>query len=298
LQKEHIATGSRILKEKWQIYWLHFLSSTQERIFSHVLKALHGICKEMRWHTPKRLIKAVHLHLESNKQRVLAIKTHGAALISFSRNCPHLQASDIYLEPAIKLSDIQDPKVRELGFAEDPQVKFFHKKGECRGMCFWFAYLYFSCQGNFSSAYEHVLAVAKQFEEGASAPAILLQSLWIIEDPLLGLEGTRKKVPFEKFKKEGASFASKPVGFYSVGVGNHRINYIKISEEEAFIFDPNYGTWHIPCNQALKAHHYICSLTEKAYEHTCSAAKELGRPVPGHFIEIAHCTGLAKESIP
>lgn len=299
VKKNHEATGPRLLADKWQIYWINFLSAFHTLITSRALKALHYLCKQLNLHSSKRIIKIAHLHLNKEQDRASAIKTHQAALISFSRNCPHLSSSDIYLEPSAKLSSIQDHHVRSLTYGY-PKVKWFHKNGECKGMCFWFVYLYLSCKGNFSDDHSHVLAVAKQFEEGAPSPAILLQSLWLIES-LLGIEGSRRDVSFEKFEKDLAEFSNIPLGIYSVGVGTHRINYIKISQEEAYLFDPNFGTWHIPYNQAAKAHSYICKLTRESHKKICEEITKRNAnqppskkiPTPPNLIDIAHCTGIA-----
>lgn len=298
LKKSYEATGPRLLADKWQIHWISFLSTFHAFITSGVLKTLHRLCKEVGWHSCKRLMKVAHLHLNKEQDKVSAIKTHQAALISFSRNCPHLYSSDIYLEPSIKLASIQDPHVRALTYGY-PKVKLFHKHGECKGMCFWFVYLYLSCKEKFLNPHSHVLAVAKQFEEGAPTPAIVLQSLWLIES-LLGIEGTRKSVSLEKFEKALPKFAKKPPGLYSIGVGNHRINYIKISEEEAYLFDPNFGTWHIPYNQAAQAHSYICKLTRESYKKICEGITKHNKglpsskkiPFPENVIDIAHCTRI------
>lgn len=286
IKTSYVPTGKKILAERWQIHWLEVLSYLHDKILSSALRVIQYGFIQIGASSLARRVELINLHFNTAKHQLVAVKTHNAALLSLSRNCHQLGSSEIYLQPPLPCSSVQDEGIRALANTDKSEfyIDFFHKKGVCRGMCFWFVYLYFATAAEFSDPIAHITSVAKQFETGAPAPAALLQSLHSIESPLLSLLGEAKQVSFISFKNDRDSFAKYPPGVYSIGLGTHRINYIKISEKEAVLFDPNMGAWRIRGDdQATRSHQYICS-----------AAREFGIMSYGKGkLLLSYCTGIA-----
>jgi|GEM_PF-4631291 len=282
VKQKHVPTGEKMLSERWQIHWMEVLSYVHEKVLSVVLMSLHKGLLSLGLTSASRTIEVLNLHLHCAKNHLMAVKTHALGLLSLSRNCHELRSREFYLQDPIQIASIPNKDVRALTIPTSTEVRFFHSKGLCRGMCFWFIYLYFATISEYTDKLEHITSVAKQFEEGAPSPAALLHSLIGFEYPLLSLLGSVKHVSFIEFEKNVSSFAKYPPGVYSIGLGNHRLNYIKFSETEAVIFDPNMGAFHFSgVDQLTKSHQYICSVA-KSFDVMSHE---------GGSLRISYCTG-------
>lgn len=285
VKQKHIPTGKKMLSERWQIHWMEVLTYIHEKVLSIMLSSIHKGLLSLGLTSASRTVELINLHLCCTKNHLIAIKRHGLDLLSLSRNCHELESREFYLQEPIQIASIRNKEMRALTIPTSTEFKFFHSKGLCRGMCFWFIYLYFTTVSDYTDKIEHITAVAKQFEEGAPSPAALLHSLIGIEYPLLSLLGSVKHVSFIEFEKNVASFAKYPPGVYSMGLGTHRLNYIKFSETEAVIFDPNMGAFRF-CGQEqmTQSHQYICSVAKKFNVIDSE----------GGQLRISYCTGIDK----
>jgi hypothetical protein len=129
-------------------------------------------------------------------------------------------------------------------------VQFYGKEGVCRGSSLWFIYLYLKTLGNFDEEKAHLISVAKQFENGASRQAALLQAFYKGHQ-LLGLK--KEKIPAAKISLYELDFgletanqkvASLKEGIYRVGSYHHSMVYIK-NGKEGYLWDPSYGLYEI-----------------------------------------------------
>ena len=277
IKNVYTPTHVELLANRWRIHWLETVSYLHENLFAVALKFIEAGLSKLGAPILARRIRVLESYLSSTKNHLAVAKISQVALLSLSRNCHQPGSSDIYLQPSIPTSSLLNENIKALTWKDVPDIDFYHKKGICRGMCFWFIYLYFATRNKFTDPMAHITAVAKQFEEGAPSPAALLQSLEDI-DQLIPFEGDVSQVSLDEFKSKPEVFTKFPVGLYTIGFDLHRINYIKISESKSVIFDPNIGTGQM---LQAQAHAYIGRLAQMHSD-----------PKKQNSFVISFCTGL------
>jgi hypothetical protein len=262
-QLEHIKEPiSHVLyREKWQVHAMEIVDFLHKKIFSVALKHIKIFLEHLGSHILSMKVVFLHLHLSCYSNHLHAYKSYGRYLLCFARNYPKQFPKTSHIEKKIAPKDMKDAFVKDLFHPSsyDESITLFHLNGVCRGMCFWFIYLYLSSKKQFNDTNEHILSVAKEFEEGAPLAASILQNVWKIES-FLGLKGNIISISYDEFEKNKDRFRKFPHGIYSIGFGKHRINYVKISSSESYFFDPNIGTWKIKNSASDRAHHHICNL--------------------------------------
>ena len=92
------------------------------------------------------------------------------------------------------------------------------------------------------------MAVAEQFSAGVPSEAALLQSLGQTDKKLQGVETIHVKENlvqlYELDKKPEEALAKirkLEAGVYKVSMYHHQMAYVKLSEKEAYLFDPTFG---------------------------------------------------------
>ncbi len=181
-------------------------------------------------------------HALNNAAIIQAEKVFHKAFLVKSVNSYRLDGAPEYLLPPVATSLPTHPNPGIL--------QFFHPKGICRGICYWFVHLCFKTQGKFENADEHLIALGKQFEEGAPAQAVLLQALHpcAVYD-LLHLnvrEDFLKIAPRGKTDEQiVAELHGLPPGMHGIYLSNHMLVYRKIDETRQYLFDPSIGTFNV-----------------------------------------------------
>lgn len=164
-------------------------------------------------------------------------------------------------DPKDVIKDTPDSKKQK--FLElTTHLPVYHENGICRGASQWFMNLYLKTQHLFKDPRNHFVAVCKQFEKGCSEKAALLQTFDEAKIAI-NLFGIKPLKPLIEYKISGDSSNPEDIkiaelvkkkfqtpkvlhqlktmenGFYSVGIRSHRFNYIKVSDEIGFVWNPN-----------------------------------------------------------
>ncbi len=220
-------------------------------------------------------IRGVHA-MAADLSRLYDICRFGENLLVPSINFPKSSLADLCAHPSLSREVVKsNPLLTDTrkGSPVLPEpLEFFHKKGTCRGMSDWFLYLYFATKHLFSDPEEHLKAVARRMETGATGQATLLQTfspsdgrsmLHLLEKrihhpiaskPWGELSKSEQKdyfsytfntIPPKLFEKDHPEakklIRSLPSGAYHLGVPFHAMTFFKLSPTLAYLFDPNAG---------------------------------------------------------
>ncbi len=130
----------------------------------------------------------------------------------------------------------------------------------------WFIFLYLRTKPLFRDSGKQLLAIAREFESGAPRQASLLQA-FDDSDDLLKLEKTKMKehkVSLYELdhhhKRAEDKIKSLESGIYRVGVYGHSLVYLKISENEQYVWDPEFGLYPMDGEEMLQMvlkHHHV-----------------------------------------
>jgi hypothetical protein len=175
-------------------------------------------------------------------------KIYGERFLVRSVNLPPIEQEGECCNTAVKISSLRDPRVKKLFRSKAEWLSFDAMEGGCLGSSEWMLSLYFRTAHSFSSAREHLIALAKLFQKGLPLEAQVLQSFKDLDDsPLLGLKkeaylqianrGSLK----EKIKKAACTMYVAPPGAYAIDLPGHRITWFKIDKTTTFFHDENVG---------------------------------------------------------
>ncbi|NGX47271.1 MAG: hypothetical protein K1000chlam3_00644 [Chlamydiae bacterium] len=156
-------------------------------------------------------------------------------------------------------------KETEIFLQANSSISLFSDRGSCRGGSLWFIFLYHKTRHLFNDPAKHLMAVAQQFTSGMPRQAALLQAFNESED-LLKLE----KFEFPKetvslyeldhnLERAKGKIGSLPTGIYRVGTYQHSLVYVKLSEDEQYVWNPEFGLYPMKGEEMLKMiqkHHY------------------------------------------
>jgi hypothetical protein len=176
--------------------------------------------------------------------------------IAASINDPNKEGKIVNEHPSVPESRVA-VSVRERTFCSIyKKIKFGHHQGICRGMSFWFLYLYLKTKDQFSDPRAHMTALGEQFKNGGGMDPTLLQSIFLRTGDLLNLKiGTQsasESVRTQLIEHTPDQWRSNstdillqlramPVGAYAVGLPRHQTALVKINDRLGFFFDPNHG---------------------------------------------------------
>lgn len=189
-------------------------------------------------------------HAMADATAIKAQKVFQANLLSRSINAHRKDTSDYFLQQPVRTSFATPP--------DSTSLNSFHKDGLCRGMCFWFIYLYFKTQGSFTDPEQHVRAIGQQFEQGAPRQAAFLHSLMVLPSlyDLLRLnvreENSKFKVAETTPEQIFHEFQSRAPGVYGIYTPSHQVVYIKVDDDRQYLFDPNTGCIKITSDKLFK----------------------------------------------
>lgn len=223
-------------------YWVSGYVLTLGSYFLHML-CLSSLSKTVWVYSRHALSHASTLKAETVFQKYLLAK---------SINTHRLDSSEHYLMPtrATTLSTHATPGMLSL----------FHSWGICRGMGFWFVYLYFKTRASFTDTDLHMAALGKQFEQGAPAQAAFLHALDLYPAyDLLKLNAREDSKISTSGKTEeqiAASIQAKEPGIYGIYTSahnSHHVVYIKLDAERQYLFDSNVGVVKVSSPALMKA---------------------------------------------
>ncbi len=188
--------------------------------------------------TFRRQVWVESRHAIAGSGELKATQVFQKHLLAKSINTHRLDTAAYYLRPTEKTPLETSPVSGSL--------QFFHDRGMCRGMCHWFAHLYFKTLGKPGDREEHIRAIGRQFELGAPRQAAFLNSLEL--DPLYTYLGIQNRKDHSKIAVEGktqneliAAIRLRFPGVYGIYTSTHQLLYIKVDEAHQYLFDPNVG---------------------------------------------------------
>jgi len=181
--------------------------------------------------------------------------------IKNTANGPNAEAQIVKTTPAIPENLITNSKVKKRTYCYQLQkVDFNHNRGICRGMSFWFLYLYLKTKNQFRDMRNLMAALGKQFTTGGGIDPTLLHSINLRKGKLLGLkigtqaprtpESTRLlQCPAHQWESSAQRIAlqlqNMPNEAYVIRLPIHTIAYIKIHDQLGYFFDANHGITEI-----------------------------------------------------
>lgn len=128
-------------------------------------------------------------------------------------------------------------------------IPFDSPLGVCRGATTWFVYLFVSTQHLFKEPKKHLIAIAELFRSGVPSQGCLLQGLINVEENILGLKtqlikeasSTCFEMDIHEKKEMQKKLQKLDPGVYFLKVRRHAFAYIKISENEGYMWNANSG---------------------------------------------------------
>ncbi len=218
-------------------------------------------------------------------------ETTKVAKITASMNHPNREGKIVNEHSSIPESRVAT-SIREQTFCFlYKKIKFGHYQGICRGMSFWFLYLYLKTKDQFSDPRAHMAALGEQFKNGGGMDPTLLQSISLGTGELLNLKiGTQSAVETscrkliehtpDRWRSNSANIVRQlqamPVGAYAVGLPCHQTAYVKINDQLGFFFDPNHGIIEIQGPD----------LAQKLYERVSRSLKGTGDGITSFTLHV------------
>lgn len=175
-------------------------------------------------------------------------------LLGWSQNIVRKENRELATQAPIQVTD---PRLKKRTFHKG-HVEF--KGGYCRGMSYWFLYLYFQTKHLYADARKQMFALSKIFRDGAPIEAMLLQGMYTRNGKIMNLchnsehhigfhyldnarkielaeiNGTRQIKDPTLAKKE---LTNLDVGAYICCFPTHAVVYIKVSQELSYFYNPN-----------------------------------------------------------
>jgi len=190
-------------------------------------------------------VYSAHAHFAYQKEKLRSIfQNH---LLAYAPNAHRKDTADFYLHPNISVLDLS------------AQIEPFQKNGLCRGMCLWFAQLYYQTMDQFPNRDDHIRAIGKRFELGANRQAAFLQAM-NTDTPhflfgLLPLQVQRNRAQINP-PHDQATLAQQlrelPIGVYGIYTSNHMMLWIQEGQRRQFLFNPGVGTLSLPSPALLE----------------------------------------------
>lgn len=207
---------------------------------------LHGLC----FRDFSKKVWVMSRHAIDNGMAIKTQKIFQENLLSRSINTHRLDTADYFLQPTMRVPFDTIP---------NSGLQFFQEEGVCRGMCFWFVYLYFKTRGQFADVEQHLRAVGQQFAQGAPCEAAFLQSLNPEKPAFNDLLGLTVHWDYSKIRTTGKTieqirreFYLRPPGLYGIYTSSHDLIYIKIDENREYLFEPNKGVIRLASTELFK----------------------------------------------
>jgi len=186
-------------------------------------------------------------HQSLDDQALNKFQTHSNDLLGSSSNAIHPDIFDFCFE--------KDSSVTAFGGINIKNTEAFdHEKGLCYGMSMWFISLYLLTYDDFQDREKHLEAVTKIFEQGATKPCAILQTIQAqpnANDLLTEFLNLRIDIANQELethdlhddpKKTHDQIKGLKNGIYEISLYKHSIVFIKINDKKGYLFDANLGT--------------------------------------------------------
>jgi hypothetical protein len=266
VEAEQIKTEATNLEKplaygRWRIVWLVVALP-----YYFIVSCWIGLAKELAiaagahdFDFSKRCF-VIGRHYDSKIKLLFNLITYEDKLLCPTFNASAWGTEDVYLQSKMSRDQITDKEV--LRYLKPlKEIDFYSPEGVCHGMIDWFLNLYDKTYHYFADREEHLIAVAKQFMDGAPRQATFLQVVKNVRFLLPSnkvVEYSKSALNQSKEKIEQGIAALSP-GVYGVyifrnqkeserSLHGHGVLYIKTDAFNSYVFDPNHGL--IKCENA------------------------------------------------
>ena len=188
-------------------------------------------------------------HVLSDATAIKTSQIFQANLLAKSVNTHRMDTADYFLRAPEKTTLETHPTPETLNF--------FHRDGICRGMCHWFVHLYFKTRGRLPDIEQHLKAIGQQFEQGASRQSAFLHALGFT--PVYDLLHLNVRTDYSQISVTDntedqiiTKLQLRPPGVYGIYTSTHQVVYIKLSESQQYLFDPNTGVVKVDSSLLFK----------------------------------------------
>jgi hypothetical protein len=217
---------------------------------SIVLPLAHYLLRLLCFKDLSKKIWVMSRHAIDNETALKTGKVFGQNLLGRAINTHRKDTADYYLQPSRHIPFLTYPNKDNLDF--------FQKEGVCKGMCYWFAFLYFKTKDKFTDPVQHIQAVTAQFSKGAPRQAAFLHGLQ--NKPIYNLlkldvqEACAKVNPANKTREQICrAFQSRPPGVYGIHTTTpHFVLYVKVDDAHQYLFDPMKGSINVASGALFK----------------------------------------------
>jgi hypothetical protein len=231
------------LSDRWDVSCLTELTEIYHLfnacLLAIVSYALYGLCLT----SLSKRVWVIHHHEYAQATILNTQKVFKNNFLTSSVNIHAKNTADLYLHRSIAANPADQ---------NSAEFTFFCSDGICRGMAFWLVYLYFKTRHQFTNPQEHLCALGRQFEQGASRQAALIQTLTSLDDnfvrnfyPFLQLNCAENYLTIDFLQESQDQILQRiqqcPAGVYALYVGGHMVVYIKDPNGQEFLFDANKG---------------------------------------------------------
>jgi hypothetical protein len=225
-------------------------SSELPYLVSHILLPLaHYLLRLICFSDLAKKVWVMSRHAIDDATAIKTQKIFQQNLLGRSINTHRKDTEDYYL---------QHPMRVPFATYNEKNLEFFHKNGICKGMCYWFAFLYFKTKDRFTDPQQHIRAVTEQFAKGAPRQAAFLQSLKpasIYELLRLNVQEDSSKVSVAGKTRDQIcrELQFRAPGVYGIiTTSPHFVIYVKVDDNHEYLFEPNKGSINISTPELFK----------------------------------------------
>lgn len=254
IEPEKVPPAKELYFGKWQVIWIR-LKWPFEYLISSILSLIATLFYCLGATRLSNTITVLSKQVLRDQHHLDSQDRFGSRLLIPAYNVHQLGSCDIYQNDPLSVNEIKDPLVKDLTFFHQFQmqgvanlrekhhhhVHFYHPNGLCRGAVLFHQFLFLRAKG---SPLERFLSASKHFVTGVPSRAALLMALEGTEEELLGYTNNymeKQIIKGSDLEKSAPVIATLPPGFYSINLCNHRMDYLKLSDDEGYLWDDNHG---------------------------------------------------------
>lgn len=210
-----------------------------------VFSFLSNYISSSRFENSRRISEVNYCAKTKNFQILTYHSRYGDKYLASSTNFYSTESSDIYLQPSIPVSMLDNHLTAPLLDNWKKNSIDFFSEGLCYGTSVSFLSLFLKTQDKFQDLDNQMISICKQFENGGSNKVGVIQSLWYNRYRSEHLLGIAKEYSSKISFKDKNVYV--PEGSYLIRLSSpaHACAYIKMNENLAYIFEPNVGVLKI-----------------------------------------------------
>jgi hypothetical protein len=244
---------SALYADRWDVAYLPDFKEIYHYLYASLLTLISCALSTMCMRDFSNRVWVLSKHEYSEAEILKTQRVFQGHFLASSINTHRLDTADFYLQSPIQVTLPGQNTTR--------QMEFFQDKGICRGMCYWFAFLFFKTLDRATDPQEYIRAIGKQFEQGAPMQAAFLQAISSSHSPLdpafnsafyglLNLHAQQDYLRIDPRSQTPEQIVEQlqncGPGVYGLYIGMHQMLYIKwLGTQHQFLFDPSRGVFKV-----------------------------------------------------